>query len=163
MKKDNRKFTRFMDMHSGGGNKLEWEYIYIEAPKEEAKIIFYNKFGRNPDKVSCTCCGPDYSVNDEETLDQATAYDRNCKFTYKNSKGKEVPREKAWVPGKGLKPGYTNGYVEKQDPMKAKYNHKYISVDKYLRDENVKVIYKKEISSSDRKGTVPEQGFVWVD
>jgi len=52
-----------MDMHSGGDLKEKWQYIYIEAPEEEAKVIFYNRFGHNPNRVTCTCCGKDYSIS----------------------------------------------------------------------------------------------------
>ena len=62
------RWTEFMDMHSGGGQKLDWAYIYIEAPLEEAKVIFYNRFGRNPDRVTCTCCGADYWVHEEDDI-----------------------------------------------------------------------------------------------
>lgn len=71
-------WTRFMDMHSGGGSKEKHEYIYIEAPEDEAKVILFNRFGHNPERVSCTCCGEDYSISDAETLEQLTAYDRGC-------------------------------------------------------------------------------------
>jgi hypothetical protein len=56
-------WTHFFDMSSGGSEKLDWTHIYIEAPLDEARVIFYNRFGRNPDYVTCTCCGSDYSVN----------------------------------------------------------------------------------------------------
>ena len=64
-----------MDMHSGGGAKLDWEYIYIEASEEEAKNIFFNRFKRNPSKVTCTCCGEDYSLSSEESLAALTEFD----------------------------------------------------------------------------------------
>lgn len=69
-------WTRFMDMHSGGSLKEKSQYIYIEAPVEEAKVIFYNRFGHNPDRVTCTCCGEDYTYDDYETLRDATAWER---------------------------------------------------------------------------------------
>ncbi len=69
-------WTQFYDMHSGGGQKEEWNKIYIEAPKEQAKIIFYNRFGHNPEKVTCTCCGDDYSISEYKTLGKATEYER---------------------------------------------------------------------------------------
>jgi len=38
-------WTRFMDMHSGGRLKEDpYQFILIEAPENEAKVIFYNKF-----------------------------------------------------------------------------------------------------------------------
>lgn len=73
-------WTRFMDMHSGGGQKLEWGYIYIEAPEAEAKVIFYNRFKRNPERVTCTCCGNDFSISCEKSLKELTAFDRGCDF-----------------------------------------------------------------------------------
>ena len=62
-------WTLFYDMHSGGGAKEDWESIFIESgSEEEARRIFYNKFGHNPDRVTCTCCGNDYSIDSEDTL-----------------------------------------------------------------------------------------------
>ena len=74
-------FTRFMDMHSGGGLKEDFQYIYIEAEnQDQAEVIFYNRFGHNPNRVSCTCCGPDYSIDCAETIELASAYNRGCKW-----------------------------------------------------------------------------------
>jgi hypothetical protein len=54
----------FMDMHSGGGLKRPpYEKIYIEANSAiEAEEIFKEKVGCNPHKVTCECCGQDYSI-----------------------------------------------------------------------------------------------------
>lgn len=72
-------WTRFMDMSSGGYRKEKWAYIFIEAPEQEAKVIFYNRFGHNPERVSCTCCGQDYSIAEEAgNLADATVYARCC-------------------------------------------------------------------------------------
>ena len=74
-------WTKFWDMHSGGGSKEEWNFISIEAPEKEAKIIFYNRFGHNPERVSCTCCGRDYSIDEYKTLEEIhkflKEYDKN--------------------------------------------------------------------------------------
>ena len=71
------KWTHFWDMHSGGGCKeAPYEHIFIEAPLEEAVRIFYNRFGHNPYRVSCTCCGEDYSVSEYDTLEEATEFER---------------------------------------------------------------------------------------
>lgn len=64
-------WTKFNDMHSGGGSKLDWEEIFIEAPEDDACIIFQNMFGRNPCTVTCTCCGADYFVLEYDTLEEA--------------------------------------------------------------------------------------------
>lgn len=67
-------WTQFYDMHSGGKQKLDHWSIFIEAPKEEAEIIFGNRFKRNPHNVTCSCCGQDYSVDEYETLFRAVRY-----------------------------------------------------------------------------------------
>lgn len=59
-----------MDLHSGGGPRDSFEYVYIEAPQAEAEVIFYNKFGHNPYDVNCPCCGSNYGVYEEESLPQ---------------------------------------------------------------------------------------------
>lgn len=69
-------WTEFWDMHSGGRAKESWEHIYIEAPEDEARVIFYNRFGHNPERVSCTCCGDDYAIYEYGTLEEATEYQR---------------------------------------------------------------------------------------
>lgn len=56
-------WTRFMDMYTGGTQKTEWDYIYIEADKgADAEDIFEEKFGIHPYGSACSCCGEDYSV-----------------------------------------------------------------------------------------------------
>lgn len=68
-------------MHSGGGTKeAPYEIIYIEADEEQAKVIFYNRFKHNPERVTCTCCGGDYSISSEESLEQLTAFHRELKY-----------------------------------------------------------------------------------
>lgn len=63
-------WTAFKDMHSGGGPKIEnYEEICIEAPEKEAVSVFYSRFGRNPDDVSCNCCGEDFLYAEHETLE----------------------------------------------------------------------------------------------
>ena len=57
-------WTVFWDMHSGGDPKEKFDKICIEAPRKEAIVIFFNKFGHNPDRVTCTCCGADYSIGE---------------------------------------------------------------------------------------------------
>jgi hypothetical protein len=112
-----------MDMHSGGGRKLDFEYLWIEAPEDEAKRVFYNRFGRNPEKVTCTCCGDDYSISEYASLDEATKYERTHYRT------KEI------------------------QPLQE-----------YLAERKMTaVIYAKDIKPEEREGSVPRQGYVWVD
>jgi hypothetical protein len=131
-------WTKFWDMHSGGGQKEKWAMIFIEAPEDEAKIIFYNRFGHNPERVTCTCCGDDYSISEEKSLEQATAFHRNCKYDGKN------------------------GYIEQADEGRG-YAGKYVSLDEYLSSGDVLTIYANEINLNDKIGDIPQQGYVWVD
>lgn len=152
-------WTRFMDMHSGGGTKVyalsdgtfaegsnyrapeggqPKEHIYIEAPADEARVIFFNRFGHNPERVTCTCCGDDYSISEEPTLEQASGYDRGCAFDEAS----------------GL-------YVEEQ-ATKYAFGRTYMTVADYMQKSGVLVITADEIKPEERVGTVPAQGFVWV-
>lgn len=139
-------WTRFMDMHSGGGTKLwrkdgkvsddgpGWgrrdenydavEWIFIEAPEEEAKAIFYKRFGRNPERVTCTCCGDDYSIDGAATLEAASAYERGC----------------AWDDA-------SKGYVERA----GKEYREYQTLEQFLQRKDVHVIRALEIADSERR------------
>ena len=46
MKKSTTVWTKFHDMHSGGGRKLEWESIYIEAPEGEFEVDSFRRVAR---------------------------------------------------------------------------------------------------------------------
>ncbi len=138
-------WTLFWDMHSGGGCKEDlYEKIYIEAPEEEAKVIFYNRFGHNPSRVSCTCCGEDYSISESPSLEQASAFHRGCKWV-------SVLDE----PGGGH-------YVDEPEHKPWRLD-KYQTLDEYVKNSNVLVIYAKDIKTKEREGSVPEQGYVWID
>lgn len=70
-------WTQFMDMHSGGGTKTNYEYIYIEADsKGEAIDVFEEVFDQHPYEVACRCCGENFSVSTYATLEEATNYER---------------------------------------------------------------------------------------
>jgi hypothetical protein len=127
-------WTRFMDMHSGGGLKESpYHYIHIEAPEKEARVVFYNRFGHNPERVTCTCCGQDYYIAEDETLEQQTAYDRNCRYDEESDL-----------------------YVEER----GRYGE-YQTLDEYLARPDVLVIPAGDIKDEERVGEVPEQGYVW--
>ena len=75
-------WTQFWDMCSGGRIKEPpYEKIYIEAPEETAILVFYNRFKHNPERITCTCCGEDYSITESKSFAQATAYNRGCKWS----------------------------------------------------------------------------------
>lgn len=128
-------WTRFMDMHSGGGTKEDpYQYIYIEAPESEAVSVFYNRFSHNPHRVTCTCCGEDYSVSENESLEQLTAFGRGCAYE-------------------------GNAYVERQNE-KFKWST-YCTLDEYKKKADVLFICADEIQAEERTGVVPEQGYIW--
>lgn len=156
-------WTRFMDMHSGGGQKLRWAYVYIEAPQEEAEVVFYKRFGRNPHKVTCTCCGPDYAVNESETLERASAYERGCRWAEDVrglvAFGKDRPadyREGCYLePGEAVPEGMK--LLTYFDSPRAE------TVAEYLASGQALAIYAKDIAADERVGEVPSQGYVWQD
>ena len=155
-------WTRFMDMHSGGGSKEPYEYIYIEAAEDEAKVIFYNRFGHNPERVTCTCCGDDYSISSEEDFAQLTGYDRGCASGYVMDDG-EIKGEDYWRECGLEERRALNGkfrYFERQG--ERTYGRQYVTVDEYQKSEGVLVIHASEISAAERVGEVPSQGYVWV-
>ena len=91
---------QFYDMHSGGGQKTDFEKIYIKASNEgEAYQIFEDKFGFSADNVTCECCGHDFWVSEYETLEDATECDR---LYYRNllMKEPETPLSK-YIQDKG--------------------------------------------------------------
>lgn len=168
-----------MDMHSGGGAKVRrtkkgfaegsrWpddkegecdvSHIYIEAPEEEAKVIFYNRFGHNPERVTCTCCGEDYSISEEKTLEQATAYERHCAWDSKRKRYAEKQDEglRKYVAG-GKDAAVWKAYLDERGNAA-----KYIPLAKYIKLPSVVVIRARDIKASERKGTVPTQGYVWA-
>jgi hypothetical protein len=151
--------TRFMDMHSGGGQKEDWAYIYIEAPEYEARRIFYGRFGHNPERVTCTCCGDDYSIMEEESLQKATAYERGCGYVFRRPDGTECDQSEGRIVGKGMKPGYTSGYEER--PSGESWRH-YQTLDEYIESDSVLFIAADEIKPEWRVSDVPEQGYVWA-
>ena len=163
-------WTRFMDMHSGGGRKEKWDKILIEAPEEEARVIFYNRFGHSSERVSCTCCGEDYSVSSDASLAQLTAYDRGCRHlesptrkgggyvdTSTDPKFKEFREHYYLEEGENPPKGF------KVDERDAHDRGEYKTLARYLKQKDVLVIRATEIKPGERKGEVPEQGYVWQD
>lgn len=165
-------WTEFMDMHSGGGQKLDWAYIFVEAPEDEARRVFAARFGRNPDNVTCDCCGSDYSVSEHDTLEQATAYNRQLRSV----KGTFDHEKREWT--------YPGGkcYLEPNDPVPegAPVEPRYGRVGNgqeladYLANGGgdgilggaVKVIYAEDITDAERKhpkGTRREKVWAEVD
>ena len=131
-------WTLFWDMNSGGDRKEQWDKILIEAPEHEAISVFYSRFGHNPFRVTCTCCGEDYSVSEEtDTLEQITGFHRDC---YYNEE--------------------TQQYEERDN---GKDYGTYVTLDAYLARPNVLVIRADQIKPEERTARVPTQGYVWTD
>lgn len=158
-------WTHFWDMHSGGGTKEKpYDSIYIEAPEDEARVIFYNRFGHSPDRVSCTCCGEDYLVREHESLAQLTGFHRGCRslITPRDPKTglhqNDDPVIKAHLylePGEEPPAGYEVDTRWRRGPG--------ITLAEYEKQADVLIIRASEIKSGERQGTVPPQGYVWVD
>lgn len=149
-------WTQFWDMHSGGNQKEKFDKIYIEAPREEAIAVFYSRFGHNPERVSCTCCGEDYTIHRGETLAEITAFHRGC-----DSLVRDRPHpEKGWE----------DRYVEIGESVIVpdgfnlrKGTGKKTTLEQYVKKPGVLVIYADEIKNHERTVRVPEQGYVWVE
>ena len=70
-------WTLFWDMHSGGYVKVPpYDKIYIELPEQAAIAYFENRFNQSPDDIACSCCGENFSVSEEVSLEEATDYHR---------------------------------------------------------------------------------------
>jgi hypothetical protein len=175
-------YTRFMDMHSGGGTKeAPYDKIFIEAPEEEAKVIFYNRFGHSPDRVTCTCCGEDYSITEGESLAELSAYDRNCAYVYfykddgtKAEGTGKYGKNTVWDSDRRTRVfkgrDVEEGYVERPDLGHMEYGasrksceDRYMSLTDYFKLDSVLVVYAEDITDAERQGTVPASGYVWVD
>lgn len=159
-------WTHFCDMNSGGGTKEEpYDHIYIEAPRDEARLIFYNRFGHDPERISCTCCGEDYSIVEQKSLRQLTGFHRGCRYL-------ETPRGKDGSYTRPKDPQFEDHYYleEGEDPPKG-YKldgsfpkmRKYMTLEKYLKQKNVLVIYEQDIKQHERVGEIPESGWVYKD
>jgi hypothetical protein len=83
-------------MNSGGGCKEDWSLIYIEAPEAEAVRFFYNRFGHSPHRVTCTCCGEDYSVSEGESLERLSAYHRGHEWNEEEQRCVRRPEGDLW-------------------------------------------------------------------
>jgi hypothetical protein len=133
-------WTSFWDMNSGGGQKEDVSHIFIQASETEAKAVFFSRFGHNPDRVTCTCCGPDYSVDEKPSLWELTAYERGCGWD------KEKRGYSDTIPSK---------YGEKKPP---------VLLSAYLlTPDNWRLVPATDIKPHERIVEVPKQGYIWQD
>ena len=151
-----------MDMYSGGGQKEAFSHLFIEAPESEAKVIFCNRFGHNPERVTCTCCGDDYSISEAETLAEATGFERGCEYAYFDKDGTELGgRDVFYSTPIEERGNLKGGYVER--PTTTYSFYKYQTLDEYVMSGKAVFIYAADIKPEERKGDVPQQGYVWAD
>jgi len=160
-------WTRFNDMHSGGGTKVNgYEKIYIEAPIEAAKSVFYNRFERNPERVTCTCCGPDYTIDEYPSLQQATGHERNCRVlkTPKDELGRYMNDLPELKENYYLEPDEEppEGFQVKSTPS-WKSRREHVELSEFIQQDDVLVIRATEIDDSEKDENVPKEGYVWVD
>lgn len=150
-------WTSFMDMHSGGGKKEKWSKIYIQAPEEEARVIFYNRFGHSPDRVTCTCCGEDYSVSESKSEDlyQITGYERGARPLENIDKSIYESKYISW--DEPIPDGYRASRYEYK-PAKGE-----VPLDEYIASGDALFIWDYQIKPDERLGSVPSQGYVWVE
>lgn len=154
-------WTHFMDMHSGGSTKVKpYQHIFIEAPEAEAKVVFYNRFKRNPERVTCTCCGEDYSIREYADLAQATAYERGCDYTYIDSDGAEKTEDDWYALPRERRDELTGRYLERKARRFA--YREYVALEDYMKRDDVLFIPASHIEPQDKRGDVPQEGFVWV-
>ncbi len=120
-----------MDMHSGGGLKIDGaDRIFIEGPEGPARELFTSRFDRDPDNVTCECCGEDYSVSEYSSLEQATGFDRGARWSNKPNDGRE------------------GEYVEKTDPRwetARRCFDEYQTLEEYLKSKGVLVVRAGEV------------------
>lgn len=170
-------WTQFWDMNSGGGRKENWQHIFIEAPRDEATVVFYNRFGHNPERVSCTCCGEDYSIDEGESLALLTAHHRHCgnlvtprdpvTRLYKQPQDPWFKEHYYLEPDEEAEARERGWEVEESTARKvgremgSDYGA-YLTLAEFIATSDVLVIRADEIKPEERKGEVPSQGYVWA-
>lgn len=148
-------WTLFWDMYSGGGCKEEpYDKIYIEAPEADARCVFWNRFEHNPERVTCTCCGDDYSIGEEPTLEQISAFHRNCQWFGPPDMPERNADGRYFEDGEAVPDGWTSSGL---NPFRD-----YETMEQYLKRETVLVIRADEITLEQRVAEIPDQGYVWA-
>lgn len=162
-------WTQFRDMHSGGDTKcLPYENIFIQAPEKEAVSVFYSRFKRSPKRVTCTCCGQDFSILEYPSLKQATGFERNCTPL-------ETPRDPITGRFNNDDPILiANYYLDPGEEPPVGYSlaggwpyssyrlgRQWQSLEEYIIRPDVFVLTADDISEHERHLHVPEEGYVW--
>ena len=157
-------WTQFHDMHSGGGLKESpYHQIFIEAARTEAEVIFYNRFGHNPNRISCTCCGEDYSIREAKTLEKATAFERGLRYAQapKLPDGRYDNTNSYYLePGEAIPNGFklSNFTLTSGEGITMPQYLEKGSVFAFSKDKIPLVIYSSDISDDERVGEIPLEG-----
>lgn len=161
----NSVWTQFWDMHSGGGLKEDFSMLYIEAPKDEAISVFYSRFGHNPHRVSCTCCGADYSIT-SDNLQQLTGYHRNLRHA------SPLRKEDWWEVSDEVRRAANeqSRYLEPDEEIPDGWHvddrffkrGEQMTLSEYLAQDGIEYILAAEIQDFERNNEPPEEGYVWV-
>lgn len=125
-------WTHFYDMHSGGGQKLDWSSIFVQAPYAEAVDWFADRY-RDPYYVTCDCCGGDYSVSEYKTLDGATEYHRVTR-EYQQARSELCRARGAYDFQRPFTP-------EEEATLPAKH----MSVQEYAQKDDVLIVYRRDM------------------
>lgn len=153
-------WTLFWDMHSGGGTKVApWDKIYVEAPEDDARTFFQRRFDRDPDHVTCDCCGPDYAVSQEESLAQVSGYHRNlrCVETKRGPDGRYMNDDpNVRYLEEGEEP--PEGYGICQISTIARRYHKPLTLEEYEAQPEVLIVRRDEVLSVLRMNKATEGG-----
>lgn len=76
------KYTSFFDMCSGGDRKTPYSVIIFPGGYAEAVARFREEFERDPENVTCDCCGSDYCIETHDTLEEARRAYGHCVSRY---------------------------------------------------------------------------------
>jgi hypothetical protein len=139
-------WTLFKDMHSGGSSVLEWDWIYIELPEAEACELFQDMFGESPRMIGCDCCGDCYSIDEQPTLEQASGYERACRFASRAS------------PGLGVSGRYFEAWEEiPVGWVVSSYREPYVPLGLYVLHSDVKIVSEADIRTFREKDVLSPQ------
>ncbi len=150
-----KRWTTFMDMHSGGRLKASHQWIVIEAPQALAELVFYNRFGHNPNRITCTCCGEDYSVSEHENSRDGIRYHWRWGSIY----GKRARKHS------DVRVAALQAMAEQNDSPQEAENAR-IAIRRQKRAlqwtrQNVLFIKHEDIQPHEKVGSVPVEGWVW--
>jgi len=178
------KWVQYHDMNSGGGRKEWFRYLLLEVPAESnegarrvADSVFYAAFGHSPERVSCTCCGEDYSIDVYSSLADATAYQRGLRCVIKKEGGRYID-SRYIEPNEPVPDGYTLsksyglseyrlrelGFDMKDRPNGVTLAEYFSGLAKQDKDDydSVSVVFWDQVPAKFRgQPEPPEEGYIW--